>query len=283
MFLYNHCYVKKRHFDISIILTLFCKITVMPKKVDPIAQRQMIAEAAIRVINQNGIDGARLRDVGREANVTTGTIMHYYASKQDVLEAVLERILSRTVERVQRCNFEQQGLTVKTFINEAIYQLPVNEENRAEWRVWLAFCGAAVADRDLLKIHRRHYRKLVSRAMLLLHRLPKGALPATPFEEREPLRFDVGPNKVAVLAIPEQIQAQQSVKLSYPRQVHRCAEAMIAAIEGIGSRATLDPDRWPLWSQAEALIEVLTPLLENFVARASEEAKMHVRITRLAA
>ncbi len=262
---------------------MFCDITVMPKKVDPIAQRQMIAEAAIRVIDRDGIDGAKLRDIARAANITTGTIMHYFESKQQVLEAVLEMIVARTIERMQRCHVPTRTIPITKFINDAIYQLPINDENRAEWRVWLAFCGAAVADPHLLNIHRRHYRKLVSRVMLLLHRLHAGNSEPGPFEDREPQRFALRDAQIAVLAVPENRQSVQPVKLTYPRQVHRSAEAVIAAIEGIGTRATLDPDRWPLWCQAEALVEMLTPLLENFGARAAEEKKGYVRIARLAA
>ena len=255
----------------------------MPKKVDPIAQRKMIAEAAIRVINADGIEGAKLRNVARAANVTTGTIMHYFANKQEMLEAVLELIVDRTIERMQRCHFPDGKLGTAIFINEAIHQLPINDENRAEWRVWLAFCGSALADPDMLRIHRRHYRKIVSRVMLLLHRLHQGQIGQGPFEAREPMRFDLRDSNIAVLAVPETTQSAQPVKLTYPRQVHRCAEAVIAAIEGIGTRATLDQDRWPLWCQAEALVEMLTPMLENFVGRAKAEEKGHVRIARVAA
>ena len=268
---------------VNLLLTIFCNITVMPKKVDPIAQRQMIAEAAIRVIEQSGIEGAKLRDVARAANVTTGTIMHYFATKQDVMVAVLETIVTRTINRMQRCHFPVGKMVPATFINEAIHQLPINDENRAEWRVWLAFCGCALADADMLRIHRRHYRKLVSRVMLLLHRLSHGHDTQSPFEDSEPQRFTLRDSNIAVLAVPESTQSEQSVKLTYPRQVHRCAEAVIAAIEGIGTRATLDPDRWPIWCQAEALMEMLTPLLENFVVRANATEKTIVTIRRIAA
>ncbi len=192
---------------VSKILTIFCDIAVMPKKVDPIAQRQMIANAAIRVIDRDGIEGAKLRDIARAANVTTGTIMHYFENKQQVLEAVLEMIVARTIERMQRCNVPAGTVPITKFINDAIHQLPINEENRAEWRVWLAFCGAAVADRHLLNIHRRHYRKLVSRVMLLLHRLHAGNSEPGPFEDREPQRFALRDAQIAVLAVPENRQS----------------------------------------------------------------------------
>jgi TetR/AcrR family transcriptional regulator, transcriptional repressor of bet genes len=257
----------------------------MPKIVDPIAQRKMITAAAIAVIHEKGIDGAKLRDVARAANVTTGTIMHYFESKESVLAAVLSEIADRTIERMQKAKLEGKPLTVQVFINEAIYQLPINDENRVEWRVWLAFCGSAIGNQALLHLHRRHYRKIVSRVMILLHRLRCGA-PANGnhnSEPREPVRFSFRDGTAAVLAVPEALIPGQPMKLVYPRQVHRCAEAVVAAIEGIGSRASLDPERWPLWCQAETLVETLTPMLNEFIRVETEKNNGYMKITRLAA
>jgi hypothetical protein len=60
----------------------------------------------------------------------------------------------------------------------------------------------------------------------------------------------------------------------------------VAALEGIGTRATLDPERWPLWCQAEALVEMLTPMLNNFIQESEKEElseKGYTKIERLAA
>lgn len=259
----------------------------MPKIVDPIAQRKMITTAAIAVIDAKGIDGAKLRDVARAANVTTGTIMHYFDSKQAMLAAVLEDIVGRTVERMQNSQVDISATTISGFINEAIYQLPINDANRVEWRVWLAFCGAAIADPELLKIHRRHYRKIVSRVMVYLHRLRNGGAANVNESVSEveivPLRFSFRNDTIAVRVTPEKAMPGKAVKLTYPRQVHRCAESLVAALEGIGARATLDPDRWPLWCQAEALVEILTPLLNNFVEATKKEEKSYTKIERIAA
>lgn len=263
------------------MLTIFRQITVMPKIVDPIAQRKMIAAAAIATIDAKGIDGAKLRDVARAANVTTGTIMHYFAGKQEMLGCVLDEIASRTIQRMEQSNVTTDAFTIHTFINEAIYQLPITDEKRAEWRVWLAFCGAAIADPELKAIHRRHYRKIVSRVMVLLQRL-RAAI-NTQREKAETRRFAIDESKVSVLAVPERLSPNRACQPAYPRQVHRCAEAMVAAIEGIGSRAVLDPDRWPLWSQAEALIEVLTPLLTNYVHAIEHKKESYPVLARLAA
>lgn len=73
---------------------------VMPKIVDIDTQRRIIADATIGVINQNGLDQTKLRDVARAGNMTTGTVTHYFADKDAVLEAALEEVVRRTLERI---------------------------------------------------------------------------------------------------------------------------------------------------------------------------------------
>src|SRR5438045_616199 len=77
-------------------------ITVMPKQVDAAAQRRAIAGAAIAVIDGAGLDGARLRDVARAANVTTGAVTHYFDDKDAVLEAALEEVVRRILAKQDR-------------------------------------------------------------------------------------------------------------------------------------------------------------------------------------
>ncbi len=260
----------------------------MPKIVDHNAQRRLIVTAAIAVINLHGIDGTRLRDVAAAMGVTTGTVTHYFVSKDALLEAVLDDIIGRTIERMETHRVKNAPWTISSFINEAIYHLPINEENQAEWRVWLAFCGRAIADADLKRIHRRHYRKIVSRIMLLLQSLRFSRIFEAKYQTQpsEPIRFQLENGSMAVLAIPEKVTPQIAMPVTFHRQVHRCAEAVIAAIEGIGMRATLDPDRWPLWSQAEAIVELLTPMLEAFIEaglKEREQPNYTVKITRMAA
>ncbi len=253
----------------------------MPKIVDKNAQRKMIAAATIATIDAKGIEGTKLRDVANTANVTTGTIMHYFASKNEMLGCALEEIARGTIARMEQSNVASNALTIHTFINEAIYQLPITDDRRIEWRVWLAFCGAAIADPELKAIHRRHYRKIVSRVMVLLQRL-RASLTAER-ARTEKRRFSFDSSDVSILAVPEALSPNRAWLPAYPRQVHRCAEAMVAAIEGIGIRAALDPDRWPLWSQAEALIEALTPLLTNYVHAVEHKRDAYPVVARLAA
>jgi TetR/AcrR family transcriptional repressor of bet genes len=179
----------------------------MPKLVDVDAQRRAIAGAAIDVINDVGLDAARLRDVARAANVTTGAVTHYFDSKEAVLEAALEEVVRRILARQDRA---KGPIDAKAFIRQACSYLPLDDESRREWRVWFAFWGRAIADERLRALHRRYYEEIVSRV---------------------------------------------------PTRSRRRADAIIAAIDGVGMRATLEPEQWPPRRQRETLAILLEPLL----------------------
>ena len=198
----------------------------MPKQVDIAAQKQMIAEAAIRVITKSGLEGTRLRDVARAGNVTTGAVTHYFDGKEAVLEAALEEIVRRTLARIDVPAKPESRGDLPAFIRRVCRYLPLDDEGCGEWRVWLAFWGRAIADERLRAIHKEYYSAFVERIAGYLK-----ALDGAPQDE----------------------QAARAM-----------ADALIAAIDGIGTRATLEPDDWPAKRQKDTLTALLTPLLENF-------------------
>ncbi|MNX36588.1 HTH-type transcriptional regulator BetI [compost metagenome] len=200
----------------------------MPKRVDSASQRRAIASAALAVINDVGLEGARLRDVAQAANVTTGAVMHYFDGKDAVLEAALEEAVRRILAKQDRARETPGRLDVRTFIRGASSYLPIDAESRLEWRVWLAFWGRAIADDRLRALHRQYYAEIVARLIALLPSL-RTAEPAPS-----------------------------------PQQLQRCADAVIAAIDGIGTRATLEPELWPAERQRDTLASLLIPLLTEF-------------------
>ncbi len=188
----------------------------------------MITSAAIAVINETGLDGARLRDVARAANVTTGAVTHYFDGKDAVLEAALREIVRRTVERMETTGAHETAGDVDGFIGRVCCYLPTNEARREEWRVWLAFWGRAIADERLRRVHEGHYSEIVSRLA--------GSLRALRAADGKPS----------------------------PAHLRECADALIAAIDGVGTRATLEPKQWPRKRQHETLTALLRPMLIEF-------------------
>ena len=197
----------------------FYIITVMPKQVDVEAQRLSIAEAAIRVIGDGGLENARLRDVARSAGVTTGAVTHYFDGKDEVLLAALDEMVRRILE-------QQTSLPSDMPSGEAVFEmacdiLPLDEASRTEWRVWLAFWGGAMGNERLRARHRAYYVRIVDQL-------------AESFSDLAGLS---------------------------PEQANHLADAVVAAVDGVGARATLEPEHWPASRQRETLATLLKPLL----------------------
>src|SRR4051794_6102630 len=64
------------------------------------ARRNQILDAATHVFAEKGFHRATIKDVARTAGIADGTIYTYFASKTDVLLAILNR-LNETTEREQ--------------------------------------------------------------------------------------------------------------------------------------------------------------------------------------
>jgi len=92
-------------------------ITVMPKVVDIAAQRRAIAGAAIAVIDDVGLDGARLRDVARAASITTGAVTHYFDGKDAVIGVTLQEVVRRKLTRQDRARSKRSD--ARTFVRQA--------------------------------------------------------------------------------------------------------------------------------------------------------------------
>lgn len=190
----------------------------------------MITNAAITVINEMGLEGARLRDVALAADVTTGAVTHYFDGKDAVLEAALEEIVRRTLERMDASRHDGARGDVTGFVKRVSTYLPVDEASRQEWRVWLAFWGRAISDERLRAVHRDHYQAIVSRLVPSL----QGLLPA--------------------------------VSKHSQKQMRGYADAVIGAIDGVGTRATLESELWPPKRQRETLAQLLQPMLAVFAS-----------------
>lgn len=194
----------------------------MPKLVDHDEQRQAIAEAAIAVIDAGGIEGARLRDVAEAAGVTTGAVTHYFDGKDAVLEAAMGEIVRRILDKQDTA---PQPETIADVIDFAAWFLPTDAESRREWRVWIAFWGRAITDARLRALHRGYYDEITGRLAALLR------------------------------------QPDRKGRAMTPRDARQLADAIIAAIDGVGTRAALEADDWSPKRQRETLARLLTPLL----------------------
>jgi AcrR family transcriptional regulator len=98
----------------------------MTKHLDPIqtmlvaARRTQILDAAITVFSEKGFHRATIKEIARVAGIADGTIYTYFASKDEVLLAVLDRLNETTERRQQFMLGDEQDL--KAFFRAYLQQ-----------------------------------------------------------------------------------------------------------------------------------------------------------------
>ncbi|MFN4355537.1 TetR/AcrR family transcriptional regulator [Parvibaculum sp.] len=191
----------------------------MPKLIDHDARRKDFARAAIAVIGEQGIDNTRLVDVAREAGATTGAITHYFNDKDAVLLAALDHVAQGILYRLKASGDADDLVELAALI------LPVNEESRREWRVWMSFFGRAVGDPALARINKAYYDEFRDGLAAIIRR------------------------------------QQRKAKLAAHIDPAVTGDAIISILDGFSIRATLEPDEWPAKRQRAQLEAMLRPLL----------------------
>lgn len=55
-----------------------------------IERRRQIAETAIKLFLQKGVQGTSIRDIAKALNISTGTLYYYFASKDEIIDTVAD-------------------------------------------------------------------------------------------------------------------------------------------------------------------------------------------------
>lgn len=123
-------------------------------------RRTEIMEAVERLLTRGGINAVTMRAVAAEADVSLRLVQYYGSTKDELLEAVLDRLANKSVERWQ-ARARQQGYespleVIKAFLDEA---LPTDRESQDFHRVGVSMEGLAITDPDMAG---RAYQKHLS-------------------------------------------------------------------------------------------------------------------------
>jgi AcrR family transcriptional regulator len=74
-------------------------------------RRELLVQAAIQVFLEKGFHKATVRDIGRAAKMTQGTIYNYVRSKDDILYMVCDRIVSEYQSQARKALDTSHGPT----------------------------------------------------------------------------------------------------------------------------------------------------------------------------
>lgn len=124
----------------------------MPKEVDHEERRERIAEAVWRVILREGVAGVSVRKVAAEADLSTGAMVHYVATKEELLASADRLLVGRVIGRLE---VRPESDTARGAVRSALCEvLPLDAERRTEAAVWFALAGRALVDEGAAE---RHY------------------------------------------------------------------------------------------------------------------------------
>ena len=122
-------------------------------------RRRELAEAVWQVVRRDGVEGASVRAVAREAGWSPGALRHYFPTQSDLLAAAMRAVVDRIDTRLG--SFRTTGAAAEV-PGTLLQLLPPDAERRAENEVWLAFTLRALVDDDLRQLHRDVDRMLLA-------------------------------------------------------------------------------------------------------------------------
>lgn len=138
----------------------------MPKIVDHDSQRGKFAEAVIRLVAREGLEGLTMRAVASEAGLSYGSLFHYFDSKDDLLMHAVRHSTSQQTRRVNDYTIRYSGLKALECLlcDDAL----VDETSREDSLVWLAFLYKAALKDPFARMHAELIGGWLSRIEALL-------------------------------------------------------------------------------------------------------------------
>src|SRR4029077_17848078 len=133
----------------------------MLKIVDWDAKRDEILSATWRVIARDGISGATIRAIAKEANCSRGILGHYFADKADILGSALVLSPRRGGGRVACATAGLSGLAALRIV--MLEALPLDERRDLEAQIEISFWGRALGNAELRDLQHTEFDRLCAR------------------------------------------------------------------------------------------------------------------------
>jgi AcrR family transcriptional regulator len=129
----------------------------MVTRLDHAARRAEIAQAVWRIVLREGVRGASVRGVAREAGLSMGSVRYFFGTQDDLLEFAMTEVIERARHRIEtgavaRSAAAEQGNLVDPAADLFEQVLPLDDERLVEARVWAAFAGETTTSPGLAAI-----------------------------------------------------------------------------------------------------------------------------------
>ena len=128
----------------------------MPRTSVAELRRGEIVDGAIRLIARAGYEAATMRGLAAELEVSTGTITHWFATKNQVLGAVMDELAARTTQRIA-AELEDASTPREVLIALGDASVPDTPEQVDDQRCWSELAARAARTPDLAERHLQLY------------------------------------------------------------------------------------------------------------------------------
>lgn len=134
-------------------------------------RRQQLIDATLKVIEDNGFQGATIGKIAQASGMSVGIVSHYFGGKQGLLEAAMRHLLATLGGDVLR-SMEARRDTPRDrlmAIVDANFSSVQTDPQSA--KTWLAFWTQAMHSPELMRLQRVNERRLLSNLQYYLKAL----------------------------------------------------------------------------------------------------------------
>jgi AcrR family transcriptional regulator len=118
-------------------------------------RRIEVAKAAWQVIIREGLDRTSMRAIAQELGSSTGVVTHYFRDKEELILFALGLVFENVAAEMEARAQGQQG--IDRLEQMMFVALPLEQIDRDDWKVWVAFLGYSIGREHLVKEHRKRY------------------------------------------------------------------------------------------------------------------------------
>ncbi|MFJ7666160.1 TetR/AcrR family transcriptional regulator [Lysinibacillus sp. NPDC097195] len=110
-------------------------------------RKASIAQATWKVIARDGLKGATVRSIAKEAKLSLGAVRYYFNTQEELIIFAMELVEQQVNERIAK--HLQKPLPIKQMIVAILLELvPISEQHIIEMQVWLEYVSYKVRNGD---------------------------------------------------------------------------------------------------------------------------------------
>lgn len=129
--------------------------SVSPRRRRDADQLREILDAGVELVAEQGVAGARLRDIARRADTSVGVLQHYFGSRDDLLVAVFAHLNRRTIEAAT--TLAAQAADAWTGVRGLLRFALQPQDGTDEWPAWFEYWAACARTPALRQQGRQLY------------------------------------------------------------------------------------------------------------------------------